>query len=74
MVKCPECSAEIDYLISREKTAREYCFAVNDEGFGEYEAVTEDSYADDDDYNCPKCNAMLFTNERDATNFLTGKK
>ena len=77
MIKCPECGAKIEYLISREKREYEYCFMADNEGFGKCKALTKDIYAeyvDNNDYKCPECGATLFTDETAAINFLTEKK
>ena len=73
MVKCPECGAEIDYLMYRESISTEYRFIIDNEGFGEYDLITKDIHPNDIYYKCPECGTVLFSNELTATEFLTGE-
>jgi hypothetical protein len=77
MVKCPECGMEIEHLIYEETTINEYCFTIDNEGFGEYDPQWETTHPTDFHYRCPACNTVLFFNEVKATDLLTetgGKK
>jgi len=38
----------------------------------EYEWVNASDDLEDEEYSCPECGETLFTNEKDALNFLKG--
>ena len=72
MPKCPECGAEIDYLINVCETIEEYIFSVDGGGFADYEQT--DAWAGDwSEYRCPECRKVLFRDEDDAVKFLKGE-
>ena len=66
MSKCPKCGAEIDHLNNLESGDMEYKFFPD----GSYEGMDFATDGRRNEYNCPKCQKTLFTNETDALEFL----
>lgn len=68
MVRCPKCGKKIEYL--RNFQSGENAYDYNGE---EYD--TPDFYPSGDvnDYECPLCSEVLFTDEDKAREFLLGK-
>jgi len=63
MPKCPKCGKEIDYLT--DFILEEYKLTIDENGSAYHELVN-----DSDEYQCPKCAAILFRDEEDAVKFL----
>jgi predicted RNA-binding Zn-ribbon protein involved in translation (DUF1610 family) len=78
MPKCPNCGKEIDFLKNYVSNATdEFNFSLNDKGKPVYEYVDTLAMSESEDdniYACPECGQTLFTNEKDAIEFLKGKK
>lgn len=74
MVKCPKCGEDIGYLRDFSPTWREFRLTIGENGLADYEDVGNDCSMDskEDEYGCPKCGQILFTNEEEALNFLKG--
>jgi hypothetical protein len=73
MPKCPKCGREINSLLLRAKQMHD--FRVYEyEGGLEYFWIgaSSDDDLENEEYYCPKCGAILFTNDIDALNFLKG--
>ena len=71
--KCPECSAEIEYLMYGENITHECRFTIDNKGLGEYGTITmENVCLNDFYYKCPECGASLFSQEPMAADFLAG--
>ena len=71
MPKCPNCGAEIDHLINWSEAEEKYIFRVSEEGEPDYEYV-DSIPKGKNDYECPKCNTVLFRDEEEAVKFLRG--
>jgi predicted RNA-binding Zn-ribbon protein involved in translation (DUF1610 family) len=67
MVKCPKCGAEIKHLgvVIETKTYLEI------DKDGNYKEISEKSHTE---FYCPECQETLFDEEKDAIEFLNGKK
>jgi len=70
MPKCPRCGEEIDYLRNWQSGETEYRLFSN--GTYEGEDFVEDNKVND--YECPECSEVLFTDEEKAIAFLKGKE
>jgi len=71
MPKCPKCGEEIDYL-KHCQSGREIEYI--EEAYHHVKIVDQE-FIDDgkvNDYECPKCNKVLFTDEVEAIAFLEG--
>lgn len=69
-VNCPECKADIDCLNYYESGEMKY--TINDEGHYEQDGdFRGDSKTTD--YECPECQAVIFTDSITALNFLKGR-
>lgn len=69
MLKCPKCEADIEYLQFFDSVSRTAQFMLG----GVYEGtelLTE--LMDGEEYRCPECNEILFTDEKAATDFING--
>jgi len=66
MAKCPECNAEIDYLIYVETATKEFVY----QGLGEHSPIGYPN-VDDSYFKCPECNSVLFSDEEIASDFLS---
>lgn len=65
MVKCPNCEEEIEVLIHFQSGEKRYTY-TGKEYFDDF--FIEDNKTND--YECPECNKVLFTDEREAKKFL----
>lgn len=73
-VKCPKCGAEIDSLDDYSMCVQRFVFTVGSDGLGDYVDVGDSVSADEpDDYKCPECGEVLFTDEEKALAFLKGE-
>ena len=72
MPKCPKCNAEIEILNNYVSGENRFDFWVED---GESQTQHEDWIADDkiNNFECPDCHKVLFTDGDDAISFLEGK-
>ena len=68
MSKCPECGEEIDHLVNVESGDMDYRFNRD----GDYYPGEFLSDGRRNEYECPKCQKTLFSNETDASDFLKG--
>lgn len=66
MTKCPACGKEINYLSKWESVEGEYRLYPD----GRLEQMTLSRDGKTNEYGCPKCQKVLFTNETDALEFL----
>ena len=75
MAKCPECGSEIYHLFNWIKKEVEYRFSIDDNG-NEESKFTAYTYMEDGDgeYECPRCQSVLFTEKAMALAFLRGKE
>ena len=74
MAKCPKCSKEITHLRDWSRSWQEFRFSLDIQGDGQYEPACN-TVPDDvgpDDYECPECNKVLFTDHDEAEQFLKG--
>jgi len=74
MPKCPKCGKEIDYLRDFSPVWEEYKLTINENGVVHCEFVDGGIPMDDkdDEYECPECHEVLFTDVEDAIKFLKG--
>ena len=70
MPKCPKCGEEIGELILGSLEWRYYHFNA----YPEYEPLDGDNDSQEEHYNCPKCDAELFTDFDKALAFLNTKE
>jgi uncharacterized protein with PIN domain len=68
---CPECNAEIDSLRNITTGSMEYRVTIV-EGDVQYETEEFEPDASVNEYWCPECEAVLFTDEAKAIDFLKG--
>jgi rubredoxin len=69
MAVCPECEAEIEYLLYSGQQS----WSVRYLGGHIYEVDQEFAEFGDEQWCCPKCHKVLFKNECLADGFLRGK-
>ena len=69
IIKCPKCNKQIDKLVTEITTVSYLSLDGTDALY------TDGDYLEpsDDYYNCPECDAKLFSNEEDAMSFLKNK-
>lgn len=74
MPKCPKCNAEIDYLLLFSRIEQRARFELDPSG--DPQVLVEGDVPDyeDDDFECPECNAVLSHDRDDAEKFLRGKE
>lgn len=74
MATCPECEKKVDHLRTFSRVEQAYVFKLGSDGMGSYFS-TGASYSLDipDDYECPECANVLFTDEEMAQSFLLGE-
>lgn len=72
-MNCPKCGKDIDFLHNHDRVTTHWVFSIRD-GRTTYDGgVTVKSYESDcNDYICPECLEVLFTDEESAANFLKG--
>jgi len=74
MSKCPKCGKEIDYLRDFSPMWQEFKMTIDKIGDAHYELVDNSTPMDrDDEYICPECGEVLFTDEEEAVKFLEGE-
>jgi len=66
---CPKCKSEIDELICWAVGKRKYIFTAYD-GVPNYEDWHEFRDTNQNTYECPECNEVLFKREEEAIDFL----
>jgi len=69
MPKCPNCGKGIEYLNHFQSGETKYEFSV-DQGDPCYEEEEFIANNETNDYECPECHKVLFTDEEKATEFL----
>lgn len=70
MTKCTKCGEDLDYLDNWQSGEMWYKLR-ND---GKYEEVSFDVDFKKNDFECPECGEILFTDEEKALKFLKGGK
>ena len=70
---CPKCHKEINGLVNFVSGEKKFDLILLENGDTHYEEV--DFYEDNktNDYECPLCSEVLFTDEDKATEFLKGQ-
>jgi hypothetical protein len=71
--KCPKCEQEIDRLVNWSSSLHKYLFTIDKKGDADYEELDE-VVGDINDYECPECWEVLFSDEQDAITFLQGSQ
>lgn len=66
---CPKCGKEIDYLRSFCKQSAEYTLQLRN-GEPDYEHLSSADFYEDEEFACPECDEILFTDEEEAIEFL----
>ena len=72
-VKCPECGVMIDSLLCR---SRQYTISdaiLDRNGNLDWDPRDDVQESDYEEYECPECGEVLFTNGLDAERFLRGE-
>lgn len=74
MAKCPKCGKEIDYLRDFSPAWQEFRATIGQDGYMSFEPMDNYEVMDreDDEYECPECTRVLFTDQVQAENFLKG--
>jgi predicted RNA-binding Zn-ribbon protein involved in translation (DUF1610 family) len=67
MAKCPRCGEEIDCLENFRTVVEQFCFDGRNYSYVDTWGV------DKDEYLCPECGEVLFTDKRKAAKFLKSK-
>jgi len=72
MPKCPNCKAELDHLHHFPHMEIRHLAKLDADGDLESwpDPDSEWCQTDDDEFECPECNLLLFTKWCDAENFL----
>lgn len=70
MAKCPHCGEEVDYLIAFYSVRERAEFSLFC-GEPVYESIEFVGFGESE-YSCPGCGKLLFTDEKDAVEFLRG--
>jgi len=74
MPRCPKCGKEIDYLRDFSPVWQEYKMIIDENGDAHYELIDNEIPMDiGDEYQCPKCEEVLFRDEEEAVRFLRGE-
>ena len=73
MPKCPECGKEINKLYEYDKGEDKFELYVGEDGKIHRDLI---NYlpGNEVEYECPECQAVLFSNPGDAEKFLTESK
>jgi len=66
---CPYCKAKIDYL--KNYASGEHYYIFDGENYDSHEFEPNNLT---NDYECPECHEVLFTDEDGAREFLLGEK
>jgi len=70
---CPKCGGEVSYLKYVVEEIHTYIFERDE--YGKFNYTPDDSWPGDwEEYSCPHCYEVLFTNEEDAQRFLRGEE
>jgi len=71
--RCPRCGAEIDHLrfFGYELVRADAIFFHNKIEYIRWFSIGD--FADDVEYRCPKCDALLFRSEDEALKFFRGE-
>jgi len=70
MPRCPVCGSEIEYLKNYVKAEKLYLYDGEKYKEGGFYILCTDPA--DGNYECPKCEKVLFTSEEEAKKFLKG--
>lgn len=72
MAKCPKCGKEIDHLRDFSPVWQEFRAFIGKAGLLDFEDTDNECPMDshDDEYECPECAQVLFTNAEQAQKFL----
>lgn len=73
-MKCPKCGVEIDYLMMFSSIEQKARFELDPSGDPQVLVEGDVPDYDDDDFECPKCNGVLFHDRDDAERFLRGEE
>lgn len=77
MAKCPKCKKEIEALTNIQSGWNRYILHLVKSGkncFPDYDFKEFETDNNVNEYYCPRCDELLFTNEDKAINFLKGRK
>lgn len=72
-IHCPKCNKEIDFLKNYQSGEMYYMVEMETNSLGNYD---EQEFLPDNkvnDYECPECSEVLFTDEKKALKFLSGE-
>jgi len=74
MPVCPKCGEEIGHLMGYARVWQEYKMSIDREGdeWCEFTGLST-STNDSDEFNCPECTRLLFTDIEEAKRFLKGE-
>jgi transcription initiation factor IIE alpha subunit len=70
MPKCPKCNEEIDYLNLFSRIEQRGRFELDPSGDPQFLVEGTVPDYDDDDFECPNCNEVLFHDSDEAEEFL----
>ncbi len=74
MPNCPKCNAEIVYLNLFSRIEQRARFELDPSGDPQVLVEGDVPDYDDDDFECPECNVVLFHDRDDAEKFLRGEE
>ena len=73
MAKCPKCGEEISSLTYWGSVEERYNATIDKDECMEYNLENRTSTDEYSEYECPECQHVIFTCEKDAVNFLKNK-
>lgn len=71
---CPKCNIKIDSLTYFSKVETSQDFELDEKGRPHYSGIDEYGDHSDDQYACPECYEVLFTEEHEVVKFLGIKR
>lgn len=73
-VECPFRHSKIDHLINVQDAMIEWKFYANGDYSSKPEITSDDAGENVNEWICPECWEIISNNEKDAREFLNGKK
>lgn len=72
MATCPKCGKNITYLRDFSKAWEEYKLMIGEDGIECFIPTANFIPADQDEYECPECEKVIFRDTTEAIEFLKG--
>lgn len=74
LLRCPKCKKVIKYLVNRQSAIVKYHVRLNKKNYHyNYGKPKEPSFLENpgiNDWQCPECNEVLYTNSKDVIKFF----